>query len=169
MLFRSTNLKNFVFRVSKFESLPHFTFPNLTTLDFEIWTSTYPVSELLDCLETSPALRWIRIMIEADQLHEDVPPGRVAVLLCAKTFVLHMTNYGPGCEIATHISCPFAEDVEFDHRPTGDGDNVGHLPYIDCMERDCSSVYKRDRRASRARNDDIQRRRHRLFGHFQVI
>ena len=52
----ATNLKNFVFRVGKFESLPHFAFPNLTTLDLLTCTSTYPVSELLDCLEASPAL-----------------------------------------------------------------------------------------------------------------
>jgi len=111
----ATNLENFVLDINKFPSLRHFIFPNLTTLRFLTWTTEYPVSELLDFLEASPALRWIRASIQADQFREDVPPGRVIVLPHVKTFSLNIISYGPGCEIATHISCPFAKSVEFEH------------------------------------------------------
>ena len=56
------------------------------------------------------------MLIEADGFYEDVPPGRVIVLPHVKTFFLNITSYGLGCEITTHISCPFAKSVEFEHR-----------------------------------------------------
>ena len=121
----ATNLKNFVLDINKFPSLRHFTFPNITT--FNLITELivyYPVSELLDFLEASPALRWIGMRIWADQFREDVPPGRVIVLPCVETFFLDIISYGPGCEISTHISCPFAKRVEFEHGLEGAGDNV---------------------------------------------
>jgi len=125
----AANLKDFVLEIDELPSLRHFTFPNLTTLDFSTSVITYPVSELLDFLEASLALQWIRVRIEADRFHEDVPPGRVIVLPYVKTFCLDITSYGPGCEIATHISCPFAKRVEFAHGLEGAGDNVPKAIY----------------------------------------
>ena len=113
-LFESaTNLKNFDLCIIQFPSLRHFTFPNLTTLNFSTWITTYPVSELLNFLEASPALRWVRMRIEANQFHEDAPPGRIIVLPYVKTFYLAVRGRGPGFEILAHISCPFGERVEF--------------------------------------------------------
>jgi hypothetical protein len=111
----AANLKNFVLRTGEFPSLRHFTFPHLTTLDFSTCNDAYPVSELLDFLEASPALRRIRATAQADRFREDTPPGRVIVLPCVKTFSLRIISYGSGCEIATHVSCPFAKRVEFEH------------------------------------------------------
>jgi hypothetical protein len=125
----AANLKNFVLDINEFPSLRHFTFPNLTTLYFSTWVSAYPVSELLDFLEASPALRWIRMTINADQLHEDVPPGRVIVLPYVKTFFLSISSFGPGYEIATHISCPFAKYVEFERCLESAGDKVPKAIY----------------------------------------
>ena len=125
----ATNLENFVLDINEFPSLRHFTFPNLTTLRFSTWITEYPVSELLDFLEASPALRWIWMVIEADRFCEDVPPGRVIVFPHVKTFFLNITSYGPGCEIATHISCPFAKSVEFVHQLGCAGDWVPEAIY----------------------------------------
>jgi len=125
----ATNLENFVLDINKFPSLRHFTFPNLTTLHFSTWITEYPVSELLDFLEASPALQWIWMLIEADQFCEDVPPGRVIVFPHVKTFFLNITSYGPGCEIATHISCPFAKSVGFQHLLECAGDRVPKAIY----------------------------------------
>jgi len=125
----ATNLENFVLDINEFPSLRHFTFPNLTTLHFSTWVDGYPVSELLDFLEASPALRWIWMLIEADEFYEDVPPGRVIVFPHVKTFFLNITSYGPGCEIATHISCPFARSVEFEHLLECAGDRVPKAIY----------------------------------------
>ena len=117
-LFRSAgNLENFVLDINEFPSLRHFTFPNLTTLCFLASVIEYPVSELLNFLEASPALQWISIRIEADRFYEDVPPGRVIVLPHVEIFSLDITSYGPGCEVATHILCPFTKSVKFIHRP----------------------------------------------------
>jgi hypothetical protein len=120
----ATNLKNLVLDINEFPSLRHFAFPNLTTLDFSTWITPYPVSELLDFLEASPALQWIRTTIHTDLFREDVPPGRVVVLPCVKAFSLLIMSYGPGCEIATHISCPFATHVKFEHWMECAGDDV---------------------------------------------
>jgi len=125
----ATNLEDFVLDIKKFPSLRHFTFPNLTTLHFSTWTTKYPVSELLDFLEASPALRWIWASIQANQFREDVPPGRVIVLPHVETFSLNIKSYGPGCEIATHISCPFAKSVEFKHQLECAGDRVPEAIY----------------------------------------
>jgi len=125
----AANLKNLVLEIDEFLSLRHFTFPNLTTLDFSTSVLTYSVSELLDFLEASPALRWIWMMIGAEQFREDVPPGRVIALPYVKIFRLDITSYGPGCEIATHISCPFARHVEFAHWLECPGDNVPEAIY----------------------------------------
>ena len=125
----AANLKNFVLYIEEFPSLRHFTLFNLTTLDFSTCVNAYPVSELLDFLEASPTLRWIRILVEAYQFSEDVPPGRIIVLPCVKTFSLDITSYSPGCEIATHISCPFAKHVEFAHEPESPGDYVPEAIY----------------------------------------
>ena len=125
----ATNLENFVLHIDEFPSLRHFIFPNLTTLHFSTWITEYPVSELLDFLEASPALRWIWMLIEADQFCENVPLGRVIVLPHVKTFSLNIISYGPGCEIATHISCPFAKSVEFGHWLDCAGDWVPEAIY----------------------------------------
>ena len=125
----ATNLENFVLHINEFPSLRHFTFPNLTTLRFSTFVDEYPVSELLDFLEASPALRWIRMLIETRRFCENVPPGRVIVLPRVRTFSLDTTSSGPGCEIATHISCPFATNVEFKYGPDGAGDWVPKAIY----------------------------------------
>ena len=125
----ATNLKNFDLHIDEFPSLRHFTFPNLTTLNFSTSITPYPVSELLYFLEASPALRWIWMRIETDRFHEDVPLGRIIVLPCVKTFLLDITSYGPGCEISTHISCPFAKRVEFEHGLECAGDDVPAVIY----------------------------------------
>jgi len=121
----AVNLKDFVLRINESPSLRHFAFPNLTTLDFSTWITEYPVSELLDFLEASPTLRWIWVCIVADQFREDVPSGRVIVLSYVESFFLNIINDGPGCEITTHISCPFAKRVELNHWLQCSGD---HLP-----------------------------------------
>ena len=125
----AANLKNFCLDIHEFPSLRHFTFPNLTTLFFSTWIDVYPVSELLDFLEASPTLQWIRMRIRTTLFHEDIPPGRIIVLPCVKTFTLIALSYGTGCEIATHISCPFAERVEFAHRLDCPGDDVPEAIY----------------------------------------
>jgi len=113
----AVNLKKFDLDIGRHPSLRCFTFPNLTTFIFSTWTAheAFSVSELLDFLEASPTLRQIDMTINADLLHEDVPPGRVIVLPSATTFFLGIINYGPGCEIATHISCPSAVRAKFEH------------------------------------------------------
>ena len=130
LLFKNaTNLENFALDTHEFPSLRHFAFPNLTTLRFSTFTVEYPVSELLDFLDASPALQWIWMLIKAFRFCEDVPPGRVIVLPHVKTFSLDTTSSGPGCEIATHISCPFATNVEFEYGPEGAGDWVPKVIY----------------------------------------
>jgi len=125
----AANLRKLVLRIDKFPSLRYFTFPNLTILDFSTWITAYPVSELLDFLEASPALQWIRMLFEAEKFLEDVPPGRIIVLPYVKSFFLNIVNYSPGCEIATHISCPFATRVEFEHWLGCAGDHVPEAIY----------------------------------------
>jgi hypothetical protein len=120
----SANLKNFVLHINRFPSLRHITFPNLTTLDPSTCNDAYPVSELLDSLEASPALRWIRTTAQVDRFHEDTPPGRVIVPPWVKTFSPRIISYGSGCEIATHVSRPFAKRVEFEHRLECAGDSA---------------------------------------------
>ena len=130
-LFESAvNLEGFTLRIFEFPSLRHFTFPNLTTFSFSImYTRRFPVSELLDFLEASPVLQWINVSIDADQFHEDVPLERVVILPYVKTFSLCIVNYGPGCEIAAHILCPFAKRVEFSHMLGCAGNNVPKAIY----------------------------------------
>jgi len=111
----AVNLKNFVLNIDHLLSLRHFTFPNLTTLTFSMSAHEFPVSQLLDFLEASPALRQIRMEIEARLLCEEVPPERVIVLSDVKTFSLETATDGPAREIVTHISCPFANSVELTH------------------------------------------------------
>jgi len=123
------NLSKFVLEIYEFPSLRHFTFPNLTTLDFSTWITEYPISELLDFLEASPALRWISIRFEMVEFREDVPPGRIIVLPYVETFRLDISSYGPSCKIETHISCPFAKHVEFAYRPEFVEDNVSEDIY----------------------------------------
>ena len=125
----ATNLENFALDINRFPSLRHFTFPNLTTLRFSTSVAEYPVSELLDFLEASPALQWICMLIRAYRFCEDDPLGRVIVLPHVKTFSLDTTGSGPGCEIATHISCPSATNVEFEYGPEGAGDWVPEAIY----------------------------------------
>ena len=120
----ATNLSNFVLKIYKFPSLRHFTFPNLTTLYFSTWITPYPVSELLDFLEASPALRRISMLFGAVEFGKGVPQGRIIVLPCVETFHLDIPTYGPSCKIETHISCPFAKCVEFVYRPEPVGDDV---------------------------------------------
>ena len=125
----ATNLSKFVLEIYEFPSLRHFTFPNLTTLDFSTWITEYPVSEQLDFLEASPALRRISIRFEMVEFREDVPPGRITVLPYVETFRLETPSYGPSCKIETHISCPFAKHVEFTYRPEFIGDNISEDIY----------------------------------------
>jgi len=125
----AANLKKFYLGIDEFPSLRRFAFPNLTTLYFSTWIDVYPVSELLDFLEASPTLQWIRMSIRTTLFHEDVPPGRIIVLPCVEFFALAALSYGPGCEIATHISCPFAEQVEFEHRLDHPGGDVPEAIY----------------------------------------
>jgi len=66
---------------------------------------------------------------ETDLLREDIPPGRVIVLPYVKTFHLDIISYDPGCEIATHISCPFAKHVEFAHVLGCPGDDIPEAIY----------------------------------------
>ena len=107
------NLKNFHLYTGGYPSLQHFTFPNLTTLNFSTYAWRFPVSRLLDFLEASPALRQIRLQITTKVLCEDVPPERLIVLSHVKTFFLDVSFVAFGYEtIATHISCPFANHVE---------------------------------------------------------
>ena len=120
----AVNLKNLLLHIHDHPSLHHFAFPNLTTLNFSTDTLEFPVSRLLNFLEASPALRQIWMRIEAYTFDEDVPAERIIVLSHVKTFDLGVTNYDPGCEFTTHISCPFAKHVEFSHMLEGAGDNV---------------------------------------------
>jgi len=119
----AANLKNFVLAIDELPSLCHFTFPNLTTLNFSTWAgpNVFPVSYLVDFLEASPSLQRIRLLLQAFSLHEDVPPERVVVLPCVETFYLGITNDSPGCEIAPHISCPSANHAEFLYMLDGAG------------------------------------------------
>lgn len=96
---KAEGLKNFLLHINHSPSLCNFTFPNLTTFNFLTWAYEIHVSQLLDFLEASPTLRWVRMRIATDLLHEDVPPERVVTLPCVNTFFLDITGYGPGCEI----------------------------------------------------------------------
>ena len=125
----AANLKNLVLDTDEFPSLRHFTFPHLTTLDFATQLDVYPISELLNFLEASPTLQWVRILINAYQFSENVPPGKIIALSCVKTFSLIIASYSPGCEIATHISCPFAKRVEFTHVLEWAGANIPEAIY----------------------------------------
>ena len=66
----AVDLEFFCLEVYKFLSLRYFTFPNPTTLYFCTRKDEYPISELLDFLEASPAL--LRINIVADRLREEL-------------------------------------------------------------------------------------------------
>jgi len=121
----AVNLKKFHLTIDKLPFLCFSAFPNLTTFVFMTYGHrAFSVSQLLDFLEASPTLRRIDLSIEADPLHEDVPPGRVIVLPSAMIFSLTIISYGPGCEIATHISCPSAVRAEFKHLLEGAGDVI---------------------------------------------
>jgi len=121
----AVNVKNFVLSVeNNLLSLRQFAFPNLTTFNFSAFAMEFPVSQLLSFLEASPALQQIRMYIMADRFREDVPPERVIVLSNVKDFSLDVTSDGPGCEIATHISCPLAKHVGFFHELEGFGRDV---------------------------------------------
>ena len=112
----AVNLKYFSLTMNKFPSLFHFTFPNLTSFFLSTWPDMFAVSQLLDFLETSPALQHIFIMIEPiSNFDEDVSPERVVVLPHVKAFNLYITNDHPNCKIATHISCPSAKRTRFDY------------------------------------------------------
>lgn len=125
----AVNLKKFSLSISDFPSLYHFTFPSLTTFDFSTWTLTFSVSELLNFLEASPSLRWINMTIAPFEVNEDVPPGRVAVLPHVETFSLQTTCEDPGCEIITHMSCPYATLAEFSHCVEAAGYHVPEVIY----------------------------------------
>jgi len=113
----AVNLKKFDLDIDQLPSLRCSTFPNLTTFFFSTWMASkaFSVSQLLDFLEASPTLQWINMTIHADLLQEDVPPERVIVLPDVRTFSLDIISFRPGCEIATHISCPSARHAAFWH------------------------------------------------------
>ena len=111
------NVKDFTLIIDSLPPIGHFRFPNLTAFKFSTCTfgKPFPVSQLLDFLQDSPALQRINMYLHSDRFNEDVPPERVVVLPHVKTFCLSITNPGPGCEITTHISCPFATRAKFEH------------------------------------------------------
>ena len=111
----AVNLRRFVLHMDEFPSLQHFTFSHPTNFDFSTCVNTFPVSRLLNFLKASPALQRTSMTIEADLFHEDIPPERVVVLPHDETFILRIVNNGPGCEVATHISCPSAKSATFEH------------------------------------------------------
>jgi hypothetical protein len=67
--------------------------------------------------------------IDAGLFREDVPLGRVIILPSVGAFSLYITSYGPGCEVATYIPCPFPKDVEFAQRLQWAGDDVPKVIY----------------------------------------
>ena len=105
----AVNLRKFCLHSEGLPFLDRFIFPNLTTLELTAMPKEgFPGSQLLNFLEASPILRTVSIRIEADVLLGDVTLGRVVILPNVKTFNLSMGEGGPGCKIATHISCPSA-------------------------------------------------------------
>jgi hypothetical protein len=92
----AANVKNFVLRIGEFPSLRHFTFPNLTTLDFS--TSSQSCSIFLKLRPHCDGSG----RLQADRFGEGIPPGRVKVLPCVKAFPLRTTSYDSGCEVVTH-------------------------------------------------------------------
>ena len=125
----AVNLKDFVLYINDLPSLRHFTFPNLTTLDFSADTYEFPISQLLNFLEASPALRRVWMRMDVCVFHEDVPPERVTVLSNVETFSLDIVNESPSYKIETHISCPFAKHVELEHGLAWAGDDVPEDAY----------------------------------------
>ena len=111
----AVDLKNLTLTMGEIPCLPHFVFPNITTLDFSTAPVTFIVSQLLNFLESSPGLQCISLEIKTCQFDEDVPPERVIVLPNVKTFDLRIICDGAGWEISTHISCPSAERTKFYH------------------------------------------------------
>jgi hypothetical protein len=117
------DLKEFCLHSAGLPFLDHFIFPNLTTLELSaVPEEGFPTLQLLDFLETSPTLQTVDIKIGADVLLEDVPPGRVVTLSNVETFKLSMDEYGPGCKIAAHISCPSARSTSLLYKQ--DADNI---------------------------------------------
>jgi len=103
------NLKNFSLRFKGIPFLDHFAFPNLTTFKFSAVGDEFPISQLLNFLETLSTLRTARIKIKAEVLRGDVPPERVIVLPNVEIF--SVTEGKPSYRIAPHISCPSAKRI----------------------------------------------------------
>jgi len=116
----AVNLKNFFFCSEGVPPLNYFAFPNLTTFEFSAGDEVFPISRLLNFLESLPTLQTVRITIEAELLLGDVPLERVIVLPNVEVF--SVTQGEPDYRIAPHISCPSArrislvreQDVEFE-------------------------------------------------------
>ena len=108
--------------------LNHFVFPNLVEfhLSVEPWEDLHAL-RLLDFLEASPLLQKVRIIV-TDISFEGVPQGRVIVLPNAEHFELSMADGEPGYRLATHMSCPSARYVLFEHGGNTDELMVGLFP-----------------------------------------
>ena len=116
-LFKSAvNLRNFTLCAEGLAHLDHFAFPNLTT--FELLTmpegtfaeeETFPTSQLLDFLESTPTLRTIHLKILVQSSSEAVPSGRIVLLPNVEDF--RAEEQEPGYKIAAHISCPSAKHI----------------------------------------------------------
>lgn len=113
----AVNVNKFSLFMNESPSLSKFTFPNLTTFNFSTSPKKFAVSQLLDFLEASPALRHVDITVTPSSFNEDVPPKRVVVLPHIESFLFCVTHRHPGCEISTHISCPSAKRTVFHHLP----------------------------------------------------
>jgi len=104
----AVNIKKFIMRSEVAPFLDRFAFPNLTTFELSMVSDfqEFPVSQLLNFLEASPALQTVRVGIKAGLFLGDVPTERVIVLPNVET--LSLTQGVPGYGVAAHISCPSA-------------------------------------------------------------
>ena len=109
--------------------LDRFVFPNLVEfhLSVEPWEDLHAL-RLLDFLEASPMLQKVEMDIVTGISLEGVPQGRVIVLPNVEHFELSMVDGGPGYRLATHMSCPSARYVLFEHRGDTDEPMVGLFP-----------------------------------------
>ena len=97
--------------------LSDFVFPNLVSFDFSAApTGGFHASQLLDFLESSPALQTVHVEITARISLDDVPQGRIVVLPNVEKFGLLVTHGKHGYKIAAHISCPSASYTMLTHK-----------------------------------------------------
>ena len=118
----AVDLKEFRLHSDWSPFLSHFVFPNLTSFELSVASTTYwehRSSELLDFLEASPMLRVVHMKIAGYLSMQDVPQERIVVLHNVESLRLVVGHSGLIVELAARISCPSVKDTSFAYMGKG--------------------------------------------------